>query len=68
MKQRFATAEYDAPNAELTPFIDPSDDVGDRELGLGRVAPDVAHEAAAVAAAVGIEDEDGQLRDRIDPR
>ena len=68
MEEGLAAAQYHAAYAQVAPFREPAFDVGGCELVACRGAPDVAHDTAAVAAAVGKEDEDRQARDRIHAR
>ncbi len=65
VEQRLAAREHNPPDAELLPLPEPALHLGSRDLLASLVAPDVAHQAAAVAAAVGIEDEDGKPGHRI---
>src|SRR5258708_18843976 len=65
MEKRFAAGEHDALDAETSPLREPALHLNRRDLFPSPIAPDVAHEAPAVAAAVGVEDEDGQPGHRI---
>ena len=63
VQQRFAAGENDVANAEIFERCAMTFQVLHSNLVVGFTLPDIAHDAAAVAAAVGVQDEDRQSRE-----
>jgi hypothetical protein len=62
MKQRFAASENDPSDAQIFERCTVTLQILRVHLVVGLALPDVAHDTAAVAATVGVQDEDRQSR------
>jgi hypothetical protein len=65
MHQRLAAGEHDRSHTQSLDFLEMALEFGRTELARRFLLPDIAHHAAAVAAAVGLENQDGQAFDPV---
>ena len=63
VKQRFAACKNDLSNTKVFERCAVMFQILDPHLVVGVTLPDVAHDTAAVAATVGVQDEDWQSRE-----
>jgi hypothetical protein len=63
VKQRFAACENDPSDAQIFERCTVTLQILRAHLVAGFALPDVAHDTAAVAATVGVQDENGQSRE-----
>jgi hypothetical protein len=64
----FATGEDDPLNLEGRDVVEVAGEIACGKFGGVRDLPDVAHEAATIAAAVGLQDQDGKAVDHVNTR